>query len=123
MKHLLFLTAFLFIGFCTAQNFPSISAEEAYNKKATNDSLIFVDVRTAEEFDGPLGHVEGAVHIPLNLLETQADQLNPYKDREIIVYCRSGNRSQSGTAILRSKGFNAINMLGGIQAWNTIPKH
>lgn len=122
MKKTFFISALLFMGFCTAQNFPSISAEEAYKKMNTEDSLVFVDVRTVEEFEGPLGHIEGAVLIPLHTLEKDADKLNLYKDREIIVYCRSGNRSQDGTIILRNKGFNAKNMLGGIRAWNSLPK-
>ena len=46
--------------------------------------------------------------------------LNEHKEKEIIVICRSGNRSQTGTRILISHGFNAVNMLGGMKAWNDL---
>ena len=120
MKKLVFISIVLFLGSCMAQDFPSVSVEEALKMKTENDSLVFVDVRTVKEFDGPLGHIEGAILIPLNKLNDEINKLDDYKDREIIVYCRSGNRSQNGTRILRKNGFDAKNMLGGIKVWNKL---
>jgi adenylyltransferase/sulfurtransferase len=56
--------------------------------------------------------------IPLSELESRIDELNEHKNREVIVYCRSGNRSGKATNILREDGFQAFNMSGGMLAWN-----
>ena len=117
-----FMAVFLVIFFasCMAQDFPSISAEEAHKMKMEKDSIVFVDVRTEEEFNGPLGHIDKAILIPLDKLEEKVNELDEYKDYEVIVYCRSGNRSQGATRFLRKNGFDAKNMLGGIKVWNKI---
>jgi rhodanese-related sulfurtransferase len=120
MRNSIFLIFIFLLGSCSAQNFPSISAEDAYQKMQANDSVVFVDVRTAEEFNGSLGNIEKAVLIPLHLLESDYGKLESFKDREIIVYCRSGNRSRFATQFLREKGYDATNMLGGILDWNKI---
>lgn len=122
MTKKLFAILLIFFTACVAQDFPSVSAQDAYKMKSENDSLVFVDVRTVAEFTGPLGHIDGAVLIPLHDLQENIDKLNAYKDRQIIVYCRSGNRSKEGTRILKENGFKAINMLGGIKAWNNLPQ-
>ena len=89
------------------------------NSFQKNNTLL-LDVRTLDEFDGPLGHIIGAVLIPIQEIEQRIDELNKHKEKEIIVICRSGNRSQTGTRILISHGFNAVNMLGGMKAWNDL---
>ena len=118
-KGFLIVPAFL-LTFCFAQDFPSVTAEDAFKMKAEKDSIIFVDVRTSDEYKGPLGHIEGSILIPLHQLEQNVNQLDSYKGYEMVVYCRSGNRSQGATRFLRKKGFDAQNMLGGIKAWNKI---
>ena len=120
MKISLFFLTTILIGSCIAQDFPSISAEDAFKMQSENDSLIFVDVRTVGEFEGDLGHIEEAILIPLHNLEKEFKNLTPHKNKEMIVYCRSGNRSQGATRFLRAKGFKATNMLGGIRSWNKI---
>jgi rhodanese-related sulfurtransferase len=79
---------------------------------------VFLDVRLPEEFDGPLGHVEGAILIPVQKLEIRMHELSPYKEKTIIAICRSGIRSNSATALLRDHGFEALNMVGGMMQWN-----
>ena len=61
-----------------------------------------------------------AILISLEQLEKRIAELEKYKDREIIVYCRSGIRSLSGTRLLLKYGYNAFNLLGGIIAWNKL---
>ena len=45
------------------------------------------------------------------------EELIDYQDKKIIVYCRSGNRSGTATKILNQNGFNAFNMIGGMNGW------
>ncbi|MBC8346479.1 MAG: rhodanese-like domain-containing protein [Candidatus Marinimicrobia bacterium] len=77
-----------------------------------------VDVRTPGEYDGKLGHIDGAILIPLNELPQRLNELEDYKSEEIIMVCRSGNRSGKATKLLINNGFNAKNMVGGMIRWN-----
>jgi len=96
----------------------SISVLEA-RERISRDSVLVLDVRTPPEFTGPLGHINGAILIPLQELEQRLDELEPYKQEDIIVVCRSGNRSGKATIVLQKKGFKAINMEGGMLKWNS----
>ncbi|RPI66212.1 MAG: rhodanese-like domain-containing protein [Ignavibacteriales bacterium] len=96
-----------------AQEKAVISVEDM-NKKLTDTSFIILDVRTPQELEGSLGKIDGVINIPLQQLEGRLHQLQPYKDKEIAVICRSGNRSQTATEILRKNGFIARNVKGGM---------
>jgi sulfur dioxygenase len=75
-----------------------------------------LDVREEEEFTGPLGHIEGAVLIPLGQLAERIDELQ--RDRPIVAVCRAGGRSAQATAILQQAGFSEIaNLNGGMLRW------
>ena len=130
MKYLpaIYVIASLFLGSCNqkpieqtpVKEFPNIKIADVQKKINTKNNILLLDVRTATEFDGPLSHIAGAVLLPIQELEQRVDELNEHKEKEIIVICRSGNRSQTGTRILISHGFNAVNMLGGMEAWNAV---
>ena len=102
------------------KEFPNITVADIQKKINVKNNILLLDVRTVAEFDGPLGHIAGAVLIPIQELEERIDELNEHKEKEIIVICRSGNRSQIGTRILISHGINAVNMVGGMKAWNDL---
>ena len=102
------------------KEFPNIKIADVQKKINAKNNILLLDVRTATEFEGPLSHIAGAVLLPIQELEQRVDELNEHKEKEIIVICRSGNRSQNGTRILISHGFNAVNMLGGMKAWNDL---
>lgn len=75
-------------------------------KNAVNTGIFLVDVRTPVEFAS--GSVKGAVNIPLDTLH---NHLYKFKDKKnILVFCRSGNRSEQAKRVLDSNGFqNVIN--------------
>ncbi|HTZ36326.1 MAG TPA: MBL fold metallo-hydrolase, partial [Stellaceae bacterium] len=62
-----------------------------------------VDVREPEEFAGPLGHIRGAIAIPLGVLAERAGEL--VQDRPVVAVCRAGGRAAQASAILREAGF------------------
>ena len=95
-----------------------LSVEQVYEKANNDSTVLLLDVRTEPEFDGELGHVPGSILITLSELEARLEELIPYKEREILVICRSGNRSGQATKVLRENGYNALNMVGGMRAWN-----
>ncbi|HWD60841.1 MAG TPA: MBL fold metallo-hydrolase [Stellaceae bacterium] len=75
-----------------------------------------LDVREEDEFTGPLGHIAGAVLIPLGELAARVDELR--RDRPVIAVCRAGSRSAQATAILQQAGFGEIaNLNGGMLRW------
>ena len=92
--------------------------DQVYRILPDSSNVVLLDVRTNAEFNGELGHLPGAILIPIQELEQRIGELDSLKGREIIVYCRSGNRSGKVTEILTKHGFNARNMLGGMIAWN-----
>ncbi len=80
------------------------------------NNMLLLDVRTEPERKRE--HIKGSVHIPLNQLRKRAQELEKYKNKEIVCYCRSGNRSLNAAVFLQKHGFNASNLKGGIAAWN-----
>jgi glyoxylase-like metal-dependent hydrolase (beta-lactamase superfamily II)/rhodanese-related sulfurtransferase len=75
-----------------------------------------LDVREPDEFNGPLGHIAGAVPIPLGELAGRVGELS--HDRPIIAVCRAGSRSAQAVAILQRNGFTEIaNLTGGMLRW------
>jgi len=97
----------------TAEKLPlEISVSEAASMR---DAGAFVlDVREPDEWNE--SHVPGATLIPLGQLASRVNEVP--KDQEIVVMCRSGNRSQQGRDILLQAGFtNVTSMAGGINQW------
>ncbi len=100
----------------TAQQLPSVSVEEVARRIAAKDtSIVLLDVRTPAEHAA--GALPGSVLIPVQELPERLSELKSFQGKQLIVYCRSGNRSARATALLREHGFNARNMSGGILEW------
>ena len=92
-----------------------VSPEDAH-RLVEEGEVEVIDVRTPEEFDE--GHIEGATLIDFYEPDF-ADRIAELdRDREYVVYCRSGNRSGQATALMADQGFAAVNDVdGGIVAW------
>lgn len=93
----------------------TINAEVAMEMMESGDEFILVDVRTQAEYDE--GHIEGAVLLPLDQLETLSEEQLTDKDATILVYCRSGNRSAQASNILVDLGYQNVYDFGGIIDW------
>jgi rhodanese-related sulfurtransferase len=75
-----------------------------------------LDVRQPEEWNEV--HISGATLIPLGDLASRVDEVPT--DQEVVVVCRSGNRSQQGRDILLSAGYEQVtSMAGGINQWSS----
>lgn len=80
------------------------------------DDFLLLDCRGDDEFR--LVHIEGATLLPMQQLPDRLGELEPHKDRPIVVHCHHGGRSLRVTHWLRNQGFtNVRNMTGGIDAW------
>ncbi|MGE5433092.1 MAG: rhodanese-like domain-containing protein [Syntrophomonadaceae bacterium] len=101
-----------------AKSLKQYSTHEVKNKLHSKTvDFVLLDVRTnAERADR---HIKGSMHIPLNELNSRMDELKKVKDKEIICYCRSGNRSSTAALLLQKGGFRTANMTGGMTAWSS----
>ena len=92
-----------------------ITAAQLKARMNTPDQPFIVDVRDEWEYQE---ENIGALNIPLGALAERLDELEEYKDREIVVHCRSGSRSRAAQYFLHQNGFvNVLSLEGGILAY------
>lgn len=88
--------------------------EAGAGEEGDGREVVYVDVRTADEYEA--GHVEGAIHIPYTEMRERHEELEPYADREIVLYCQSGRRSGIARSILEEEGFTRLVNGGSLDA-------
>ena len=95
--------------------FTSIGPSAAISIINQDDSVL-LDIRENNELTD--GMLADAIHIPLSTINKRLSEMDKYKDKSVVVYCRSGNRSTGVCRSLTSKGFEKVyNLSGGIMAW------
>ncbi len=95
--------------------FTSLSVEE-FSEYVKSRKVIIVDVRTEKEYAE--GHLEKAVNVVWNeQFDNNVEQAKFKKRKTLAVYCRSGRRSKSAAKVLVTKGYNVVELNGGIIAW------
>lgn len=93
-------------------NFDSIGAKRVSLLLKKEDKVNVLDVRTLNEYNHK--HLKNAIHIPLQDLSNKINELKVAKNKPIIVYCRSGNRSVEAARILVDNGYHPLNVQGGL---------
>ncbi|HYA85990.1 MAG TPA: rhodanese-like domain-containing protein [Nitrospirota bacterium] len=97
-------------GYLSRLGIKQIRPQELDQKKG----IVLLDVRTNKEY--ALGHIPGAVHVPLTDLGEKVKKLK--KDKDIVVFCQNGNRSIWAIKRLMGMGYkNLYNLKGGYRAW------
>lgn len=101
---------------------PFVTAAEAKRRMDLGEDMLVLDVRTAGEFTGDLGHIEGALNLDVADLGTKlgelGDKLEPYKTQPILITCRTHNRSPKAARILYQNGFKKLMILeNGMSGW------
>lgn len=104
---------------CGAQkegpSYQRISQEDA-KKMMDNEDVIILDVREQSEFEEK--HIPGAVLLPVGTItKDTADAVIPDLDSVVLVYSRSGNRSQTASSALAELGYSCVYEFGGINTW------
>jgi rhodanese-related sulfurtransferase len=80
---------------------------------------VIIDVRGPDEFAGPLGHIPGALNIPVDSLLSRLEQVKAAHGRQIVLVCKTDKRSAKAAATLREAGVGGATVLqGGMEAWN-----
>jgi rhodanese-related sulfurtransferase len=81
-------------------------------QKLVSSGATLLDVRTPQEYQR--GHLDGAKLVPLSTLESRLSELP--KDKPVVVYCQSGNRSAQASNILKANGYE-VHDLGAMRNW------
>lgn len=120
-KWILVLAMVLFVAMsgCSSTEEPKMQnvSNEAFKQLMQGDVLL-LDVRTLEEYEA--GHIDDATLIPVGELEARIDEVADYKDKNVLVYCRSGNRSVTASTILLKNGFTQVyNLKSGFSNWES----
>jgi rhodanese-related sulfurtransferase len=89
--------------------------------RMTCETLTIIDVRGADEFNGPLGHIDGAVLVPVDDIVAGRADIAGLREREIVLVCRTDRRSARAADSLRASGFARVMVLrGGMESWNSV---
>ena len=91
-----------------------ITPEEVEAKVEAGEPIELVDVREDEEVQG--GMIEGAKHIRMNDIPANLDYFD--KEKEYVLVCRSGRRSENVCHYLQEQGYKVANMVGGMLEWD-----
>ncbi|MSN96039.1 rhodanese-like domain-containing protein [Campylobacter sp. FMV-PI01] len=92
----------------------TLSKIQADNKE--KEKILLIDVRSKEEYDA--GHLKHAINIPFAELESRMDELEPYKNKDIVFYCNTGNQSGKAVDLLKDKGFKSLTNADGVKEYN-----
>jgi uncharacterized membrane protein YdjX (TVP38/TMEM64 family)/rhodanese-related sulfurtransferase len=97
---------------------PWIDVRELSKVLSEGARVAVLDVRGEEEFNGPLGHIRGSLHIPVNELSDRVGELDAVRGVRVVTVCRTDKRSASAAVVLRDAGFDAEVLRGGMEEWN-----
>ncbi|WP_438497039.1 rhodanese-like domain-containing protein [Paenibacillus sp. IHBB 3054] len=112
---ILLVIVFMYIRFGKTKGLKTLNGEAFKRELEQSKEAVLIDVRESGEFKG--GHIKGAKNIPLSELNLRLGDLP--KDRDLLLYCRSGMRSKRAAKILLKNGFAKIAHLnGGLGAWS-----
>ena len=111
---ILIITSLLILSGCDKPSDTAANNLEAQAWTMIEQGALLVDVRTQQEYDQ--GALENSLHIPHDQVATKIVEFGNDKNRQIVLYCRSGNRAGKAEAILREMGYQNILNAGGYEA-------
>ena len=111
-KFLVLFLSILLLG--CGSSYKTIDAEKA-KEMMDQGNVLILDVRTESEYNS--GHIENAINLPLDQLEDIYLEVIEDKETVLLVYCRSGNRSQTASNKLYKLGYKHVYNFGGINTW------
>ena len=101
-----------------------MSVKDLKQKLDSNENILVLDVRTAEDFIGEQGHITNATNIAVEDLPARIDELADYEERPIALVCRTDRRSMQAAKILSRRGFADVHVVkDGMTQWNRLGYH
>ncbi len=119
---IILIALFGLLSFVTNAEVISVSQQTLLEWQAKSTQPLLLDVRSKEEFQQ--GHIQGAVNIPYDELPKRLNEILAYKNKDVVVYCRSGRRAGIAEQFLDSQAFTGLHHLDGdILLWqkNQLP--
>ena len=96
-----------------------ITVDDLLDRVNSDKPPLLIDIRSPEEFNGGYGHIPNARSIDLLELESRFEELQPFKDKEIVTMCPGGGLSLAAVEILTEAGFTDVKSLkGGMNLWH-----
>jgi len=94
-----------------------ISAQTLFARLGRVDAPVVIDVRSVLEYRA--GHVPGAINVPHTEMKERLGELQGFRDRDIVLYCKSGRRAAIAEGILRDAGYHRLlHLRGDMDGWN-----
>lgn len=95
-----------------------LDLDELQKRLEAGADLLVLDVRTMAEFTGELGHIAGALNIPIDELPARVAELSAWQQRTVVAMCRTDRRSSKAVAVLAANGFSDVEVAaGGMTQW------
>lgn len=116
-KNLITLVFSLFSAVVFAGATPQISQQELLTAlKAPEHNIVVLDARSAQEYEN--GHIANAINVSHNAIKENLNYLSQYKNKTVVVYCRSGRRASVAEGVLAENGFkNLRHLTGDMNGW------
>lgn len=96
-------------------NINNVEPEEA-ERLISQEGAVVIDVRTHNEYAG--SRIPNSKHIPLSQIGNRLGEIERYRERPVVVNCRSGSRSARACKLLTRNGFSEVyNLRGGLRSW------
>ena len=119
------LVAILLIGSCRTigisrneNGYSEVSAEVANEMIIDTNQVVVLDIRPADSYRGPQGHIAGALNAPFDTIERQLPELLPYQNQTVLVYGESSTDGALAAKLLNVAGFrNVVHVVGGLRSW------
>ena len=93
----------------------TMTTQELQSKLNAKENFVLLDVRTQEEYNA--GYIAGAILLPYDEINAKATIVLPNKEKEIVLYCRSGRRSAIAKKSLLDLGYQKVVDFGGVKRW------
>ena len=102
----------------TPGGFAEVAPTVAEEMIIDSNQIVVIDIRPAEEFNGPKGHIAGALNAPMDTIERQLPELLPYTNETVLVYGDTSTDGALAARLLTVAGFrNVVHIGGGLQGW------
>ena len=98
---------------------PMMEVQTLKHKLDSNEDVLLLDVRSAEDYVGEQGHVKGSVLIPVEELDKRLAEIENFQEKTVMTICRSDRRSAKAAQILTKHGFTDVHVIrNGMTAWH-----
>lgn len=98
---------------------PMLEVDVLKQKIDAAEDILILDVRSAEEYAGEQGHIQGSVLIPVNELNSRVNEIQDFQEKMVLTICRTDHRSAKAAQILAKHGFADVHVIrNGMTAWN-----